>query len=290
MFLIWALTVISVFFYIGASLAPNFDVSINNKVYYSKASETFDSIEASLRGIVSQQLNKRRYIYQKSAATVRYTSYLPLSSQPYVDTLGLLASDSRALQITQASLSVKDVRGRNLFIRLKNLPAVPTYSDVTLTDLPSVLLMFPGANGQWDVKTDLVTGLPLDAETDPLFLDTQVPLPLVGDDIYRVIRFNDILERKIGESRSAIRYIVGLLSVYSNQEVFTLGQMCYPGTLVDFESWVNPTVPVSNVFFIDGENTPMVYKGLVAGGLPSVSGDCTSSVTISSWHLEAGGY
>jgi len=290
MFLIWALTVMSVFFYVGAYSAPNFDVTVNNKAYYSRAVETLDSVEGSLRSMVHQQLDNNLYIYQKLSATVRYTNFLPLSSQPYVDTLGVLVSDSRALHVAPATLSVKDVRGRNLFVRIKNLPTVPFYGDVTLANLPSVLLMFPGANGKWDVKTDLVTGLPLDTETDPLFLDTQVPLPFVGDDIYRVVRFSDILERKIGESRAVIRYMVGLLSVYSNQEVFTLGKMCYPGTLADFESWVNPTVPVGNIFFIDGENTPMVYKGLLTGGAPSVSGDCAVSAAISSWHLEAGGY
>lgn len=285
MFLVWVLTVMSVFFYMGASLSPNFDVTASNKAYYSRAIETFDSIENALQSIALQQLDKKLHIYQNNSA--RYKNFLPVAGVHYVDTFGMLVSDSRALDVYPPSLSVKDAKGKNLFIRIKNLPTVASYQNITLTDLPSVLLMFPGANGKWDVQTDLITHLPLDSETDPLFLDSQgtLLLPSVGDDIYRVVRFNDILERKIGESRAVIRYMVNLLSVYSNQKVFSLLKMCYPATLPDLESWVNPTVPPLGKFFLDGENSPVVYNASV-GADPN----CATSATISSVHLEAGGY
>ena len=137
-------------------------------------------------------------------------------------------------------------------------------------NLPTVVVAARGVNGIWDSPTIASGGSIVVA---PYVFDyvaglNNATLPAtasLGDDIFYVIKFDDIVSERVNLSRDRLRNVLTGLGVYYNYiSVSQAGY--YPASMDDFATWtsalsgLNATPKYASPLTVDGFGIPLYYS------------------------------
>jgi len=154
----------------------------------------------------------------------------------------------------------------------KVIQMVPLTTDTAgnYTSIPVAVIAAAGVNGVWDIPTLPVNGKVVPDPNILLYLadSTQgTPIASVGDDVFRVVMFDDIVQDAVARSREVFRDVLTGLGVFFNEK--SIGQPgYYPLTLDDFATWagalegrVATNAPSeSSPITVDGFGYPLYYS------------------------------
>ena len=235
-------------------------------LYERIVADDMNAIAHGLRAAFAQQINARtrtRYASNASPAP----QYLPSNSVDMqrvlntLSTLGIPTHDPNgmpyALRIYGTNaLAALPVGGATIYI--PDLSRDPISH--TFTNIPIVAIYAAGPNGTPDVGviTDPNTGKKIpDIDNAVLSLVVGGQPPALGDDVIRIVRFDDLTMHAVVASRIRIARLITTLGSYYNRSAAAnpTGTGAYPSSLDALASWIGA-----------------VETGAARAGAPSLSG------------------
>ena len=233
-------------------------------LYEQIARDDMQHIEDALRAAFAQQINARtRASYAGAAAP----QYLPATARDLQRTLSTLSASGAATLDPNGVPYVIRIYGTNTLATLTAGGATIYMPDLTrdattgtFTNLPVAAIYAAGPNRTADVGTitDPASGRTIpDMDAAVLALVAGGAMPNVGDDLIRIVHFDDLAMHGVTDSRIRIARVISGLGGYFNRQaaVDPYGVGSYPPTLDAFVTW-----------------TGAAEAGAIAAGSPSLSG------------------